>query len=60
MWGRLHVLECRLRFRAATEPPLDVAVDREHRQAIPPEVDHEVHEVEPLGAVRFSVEFLRR
>ena len=56
VWGRLHVVEGRLRFRAATEPPLDVTVDRERPQPIPPEVDHEV---EPLGAVRFSVEFLR-
>ena len=57
VWGRLRVQEGRLRFRAATDPPLDVTVDPERPQPIPPEVDHDV---EPLGTVRFSVELLRR
>jgi tellurite resistance-related uncharacterized protein len=56
-WGRLHVEQGRLRFRAATEPPLDVTVGPEAPQAIPPEVDHHV---EPLGEVRCFVEFLSR
>jgi tellurite methyltransferase len=45
-WGRLKVQDGRLRFRAATDPPLEVEVGR--------------GEVEPLGPVRFLVEFLGR
>ena len=56
-WGRLRVEHGRLRFRAETRPPLDVVVGSEAPQAIPPEVEHHV---EPLGNVRFAVEFLRR
>lgn len=56
-WGRLRVEEGRLRFVAATEPALDVVVGPEAPQPIPPEVEHHV---EPLGHVRFCVEFLRR
>ena len=55
VWGRLQVQEGRIRFRAATRPPLDVTVDAGASQPIPPEVDHDV---EPLGRVRFLVEFL--
>ena len=44
----------RLRFAAATTPPIDVELEAGSTQGIPPEV---IHEVEPLGAVRFSVEF---
>ena len=56
-WGLLQVEEGRLRFRASTEPPIDVLVTPEAPQPIPPEVEHEV---EPLGCVRFFVEFLGR
>ncbi|HWC09664.1 MAG TPA: DUF3565 domain-containing protein [Acidimicrobiales bacterium] len=56
-WGRLRVERGRLRFRAETHPPLDVIVDPATAQAIPPDVEHHV---EPLGEVRFCVEFLRR
>ena len=55
VWGRLRVQEGRLRFRAATRPPLDVMVDAGASQPIPPETDHDV---EPQGRVRFLVEFL--
>ncbi|MFP5317342.1 MAG: DUF3565 domain-containing protein [Acidimicrobiia bacterium] len=54
-WGRITVEAGRLRFRAATEPPLDTVVEPGSHQPIPPEV---VHSVEPLGPVRFVVEFL--
>jgi tellurite methyltransferase len=57
VWGRLRVERGRLRFRAETRPPLDVVVTPDAAQAIPPEVEHHV---EPLGEVRFSIEFLRR
>ncbi len=56
-WGLLHVQHGRLRFRLRTEPALDVVVRPGHPQPLPPEVEHEV---EPLGQVRFFVEFLRR
>lgn len=44
-----------MRFRAATNPALDVVVGPGDEQAIPPEVDHDV---EPQPGARFSVEFL--
>jgi tellurite methyltransferase len=56
-WGLLTVAEGRLRFRAATVPPLDVLVGPDRPQPIPPDVDHDVV---PDGPVRFSVTFLRR
>lgn len=55
-WGRIVVEAGRLRFRAATEPPLDTVVEPGRPQPIPPEV---VHSVEPVGPVRFTVQFLR-
>lgn len=56
-WGRLRVQQGRLRLRLQTDPPLALVVGPDHLQPIPPEVEHEV---ELLGEVRFSVEFLRR
>lgn len=56
-WGRIRVQEGRLRFTAATEPPIDVEVGPGAPQPIPPEVEHRV---EPLGPVRFTVELLTR
>ena len=56
-WGRIRVEQGRLRFVAATEPPLEVEVGPEAPQPIPPEVEHFV---EPLGPVRFAVEFLKK
>ncbi len=56
-WGRLHVQQGEVRFRARTRPPLDVVVRPGIPQGIPPEVEHEV---EPRGNVRFLVEFLGR
>jgi tellurite resistance-related uncharacterized protein len=55
MWGLLRVDEGRLRFRAATTPPIDVVLGPGDAQPIPPEVDHDVT---PEGPVRFSVTFL--
>ncbi|MGH9132864.1 MAG: DUF3565 domain-containing protein [Ilumatobacteraceae bacterium] len=55
-WGRLRVEVGELRFRASTRPPIDVVVTSGTQQAIPPDVEHEV---EPLGRVRFAVDFLR-
>jgi tellurite methyltransferase len=54
-WGRILVRCGRLRFRAATDPPTDVQLDVGHSQPIPPGVEHEV---EPLGPVEVTLEFL--
>jgi tellurite resistance-related uncharacterized protein len=56
-WARLRIDQGLLRFRAMTEPVIDVVLDARSDQAIPPGVEHDV---EPLGPVRFSVEFLTR
>jgi tellurite methyltransferase len=53
-WGRIVVQAGRLRFVAATAPTIDVVLGAGSTQSIPPEV---THEVAPLGAVRFCVEF---
>lgn len=53
-WGRIVVHEGWLRFSMSSEPPLEVEVGPGDTQAIPPDVQHEVH---PLGPVRFQVEF---
>lgn len=52
-WGRLRVDSGRIRFTAATSPPLDTVVEAGASQAIPPGVDHDL---ESLGPVRFVVE----
>jgi tellurite resistance-related uncharacterized protein len=54
-WGRIVVHEGKLRFVARTEPELNVIVGPGSAQAIPPEVEHEV---QPLGRVCFSIDFL--
>jgi tellurite resistance-related uncharacterized protein len=53
-WGRILVQAGRLRFRAETQPPIDVVLERGSSQAIPPDIQHDVV---PLGSVRFSIEF---
>ncbi len=55
-WARLRVEEGEVRFIAHTEPRIETMVRAGNWQAIPPQVEHEV---EPCGAVRFFVEFLR-
>ncbi len=55
-WGRLVVQEGTLRFSMDSEPTLSVELGPgSPPQAIPPGVPHEV---EPLGHVRFSIDFL--
>ena len=53
-WGEIHVYEGRMRFVMASEPVVDVVVNANSTQAIPPDVEHRV---EPLGPVRFSIAF---
>jgi tellurite resistance-related uncharacterized protein len=55
-WARIHVEVGELRFRATTDPAIDVVLGTGASQAIPPGVEHDV---EPLGATRFFLEFLR-
>jgi tellurite methyltransferase len=54
-WGRIVVYEGRLRFKAQTQPEVDTVLRAGWHQGIPPEVEHEV---QPLGEVRFSIDFL--
>lgn len=54
-WGRINVRHGQLRFIAQTEPALDIVLGPGSTQAIPPEVRHEV---QPLGPVGFSIDFL--
>ena len=57
VWGRIRVLEGSLRYRIL-EPALEECVLSPSRPGV---VEPGVpHEVEPIGAVRFFVEFLRR
>jgi tellurite methyltransferase len=53
VWAKIMVLEGRLRYHVATRAqPIDLTAD--HPGIVAPEVSHHV---EPLGAVRFFVEF---
>ena len=55
-WGRIVVLEGQLLYRICQEPREEWKLDPENPGVIEPEVEHEV---EPLGKVRFCVEFYR-
>lgn len=57
VWGRIHVLEGRLRYRILEPQPEEHVLAPDRPGVVEPQVPHEV---EPLGAVRFFVEFLRR
>jgi tellurite resistance-related uncharacterized protein len=56
VWGRIVVEQGRLLLRFLEPEIEEVLLDAEHPGIIPPEVRHQV---QPLGAVRFRVEFLR-
>ena len=53
VWGLIRVIEGRLRYRLI-ETADETILDPDHPGVVPPE---QLHEVEPLGAVRFFVEF---
>ena len=55
VWGLIVVLEGRLRFRRL-EPVVETMLDPAAPGLVAPE---EPHEVEPIGNVRFFVEFYR-
>jgi tellurite resistance-related uncharacterized protein len=54
-WGRIEVIEGRLRFSAAVTPPFESVLGPSDVQAIPPEVEHHL---DVLGPVRFRIDFL--
>lgn len=54
-WGRLRVLEGSVRFRLATEPPIDVVLGAGDAQPIPPLTPHNLSVVGPM---RIEVDFL--
>ena len=56
VWGRIVVLEGSLRYRILEPRPLELMLTPDRPGVIEPEI---LHEVEPAGAVRFYVEFLR-
>ena len=53
VWALITIVEGRLRFRRL-DPPSETVLDPATPGVVAPE---EPHEVEPLGAVRFFVEF---
>jgi len=53
-WGLLRVHEGRLQFVMVCDPALNVILEPQSAQAIPPDVRHYVA---PLGPVRFSIDF---
>ncbi len=57
VWGLIHVLEGSLRYRILEPEPEEHVLSPGTPGVVEPEVPHEV---EPLGRVRFFVEFLRR
>jgi tellurite methyltransferase len=54
-WGLIRVASGQLRFSAKTIPELDIMVTSGMTQPIPPEVEHEVCAIGPVG---FSIDFL--
>lgn len=54
VWGRIVVAQGRMRFVSESDPRCDLIVTPASPQAIPPELPHAV---EPLGPVRFAIEF---
>ena len=56
VWGRISVLEGSLRYRILEPAPEEHTLTPQLLGVVEPEIPHEV---EPLGKVRFYVEFLR-
>ena len=56
VWGRIRVLEGSLRYRILEPEAAEYVLTPECEGVVEPEI---AHEVEPLGPVRFFVEFLR-
>lgn len=56
VWGRIHVAAGSLRYRILAPELEEHVLSAGHEGVVEPGVPHEV---EPLGEVRFYVEFLR-
>ncbi|HEX3567344.1 MAG TPA: DUF3565 domain-containing protein [Acidimicrobiales bacterium] len=56
VWGRIVMSEGRMRFVSETDPVFDLIITPDAPQPIPPEL---AHRVEPLGPVRFAIQFFR-
>ena len=57
VWGRIRILEGTLRYRILEPEVEEVVLSPDKPGVVEPAVPHEV---EPMGPVRFYVEFLRR
>ena len=57
VWGRICVLRGSLRYRILEPEPEEHVLTPERPGVVEPEI---AHEVEPVGEVRFFVEFLQR
>ena len=55
VWGRIHVVSGELRYRVLGPTPVDRILSSARPAIVEPEVPHEV---EPIGEVRFWLEFL--
>ena len=55
-WAKIVVLEGRLRYRILEPGPEEIELSPERPGIVEPEVPHEV---EPVGRVRFRVDFYR-
>lgn len=55
-WGRIVVLEGRLLYRILQSPVEELCLDSDNPGVVEPEIEHEV---QPLGKVRFYVQFYR-
>ena len=54
VWGLIQVVEGRLTYRVLEPAPSEESLTPEHPGVVEPE---RLHEVEPVGPVRFFVEF---
>ncbi len=57
VWARIHVVAGSLRYRILGPEPEEHTLSPDHAGVVEPEL---LHEVEPLGEVRFYLEFFRR
>lgn len=55
-WGKIVVLEGELSYRILEPEPEEILLDPENHGVVEPEI---LHEVEPMAAVKFYVEFFR-
>ena len=56
VWGKIVIIEGKLRYVIKSTPTEEIFLDKEKFGVVEPEV---LHYVEPVGSVRFFVEFFR-